>query len=147
MPQTDPSSEPAPRTRHTRTALRVVLALFYLFAGYAHIADPQTFLKITPGWVPMPETVIFWTGIAELAGAVALAQPFNLKLRQAAGIGLALYALCVWPANINHMMMDMAAPDHGWGLAYHLPRIALQPVLIWLALWTGGVIDWPRRKR
>lgn len=147
MSQTSTSSETAPRSSPTRTVLRIVLALLYLFAGYAHLANPQTFLKITPDWVPMPETVIFWTGIAELAGAAALAQPFNLRLRQAAGIGLALYALCVWPANINHMIMDMAAPDHGWGLAYHLPRMALQPVLIWLALWTGGVIDWPRRKR
>jgi len=62
-----------------------------------------------------------------------------------AGVALALYALCVWPANINHFMIDMARPDHGWGLAYHVPRMLAQPVLVWLALWTGEVIDWPFR--
>lgn len=98
--------------------------------------------------MPIPSTVIALTGVAELCGAGALIQPFSLRLRRAGGIGLALYALCVWPANINHMTMDMARPDHGWGLAYHVPRMLAQPVLIWLALWTSGAINWPfRRKR
>ncbi|WP_170234831.1 DoxX family protein [Croceicoccus sediminis] len=147
MSNAQTGSAPPRSESRKRMVARLVLAALYAYAGYAHIATPETFLKITPDWVPMAETVIFWTGIAELAGAIALAQPFSRPLRQAAGIGLALYALCVWPANINHMMMDLASPDGGWGLAYHLPRMALQPVLIWLALWTGGVIDWPRRKR
>ena len=33
-----------------------------------------------------------------------------------AGCGLALYALCVWPANFNHMALDMARADHGASL-------------------------------
>ncbi|QFT78788.1 DoxX family protein [Erythrobacter sp. THAF29] len=123
-----------------KRGVRVLLALFYGYAGYAHIVRPEPFLAITPDWVPFPEAVIFWTGIAEIAGAIGLAQPFSMKLRQAAGIGLALYALCVWPANMNHFAMDMASEDGGLGLGYHLPRMIAQPVLIWLALWTGEVI-------
>ena len=65
-------------------------------------------------------------------------------MRRAAGWSLAFYALCVWPANIHHFAIDMARPDDGWGLAYHLPRMLAQPVLIWLALWTGGIVRWPR---
>lgn len=130
-----------------RMVARWLLALLYAVAGYAHIASPDSFLRIIPGWVPMPEIVVFWTGVAEFAGAAGLIQPFVPALRGAAAMGLALYALCVWPANINHMIMDLARPDHGWGLAYHLPRMALQPVLIWLALWSGGIIDWRRRNR
>jgi len=130
-----------------RSALTYLLAAFYAFAGYRHIVEPEPFLSITPGWVPFPEAVILWTGVAEIAGALALAQPFSPKLRQAGGIGLALYALCVWPANINHMLMDMARPDGGWGMAYHVPRMAAQPLIIWLALWTARVVDWPFRRR
>ena len=96
-----------------------------------------------PGWVPAPEEVVLWTGIAEALGAIALLQPFSLPLRRAGAIGLALYAICVFPANINHFALDMARQDGGFGLAYHLPRMVLQPVLVWLALWTGGVIEWP----
>ena len=101
-----------------------------------------------PSWVPMPEAVVMATGVAEWLGAVALAQPWSRQLRRAGAIGLALYALCVWPANVNHFVMDMARPDHGWGLGYHVPRMIAQPLLIWLALWTSGAIEWPfGRKR
>ena len=129
-----------------RTALRWILAVFYALAGWAHIADPSPFLSIMPDAVPAPETVVFWTGIAEILGAIALVQTWSDKLRRWGGIGLALYALCVFPANINHFMMDMAREDSGLGLAYHLPRMVAQPILIWLALWVGGVTDWPRRR-
>lgn len=130
-----------------RTGVLSAIAVLYLVAGYFHIATPDTFLKIMPGWVPWPEAVVFWTGIAELAGTAALAQPFWPSLRKAGAIGLALYALCVWPANVNHMLMDLAREDHGWGLAYHVPRMLAQPLLIWATLWSARVIDWPFRKR
>ncbi|MEN7538537.1 DoxX family protein [Aurantiacibacter flavus] len=134
-------------SRMTRTILRWLLVLLYLAAGYFHLTTPLTFLAIIPGWVPYPLQVIYWTGLAEVAGAVALAQPFGPWLRKAAGVGLALYALCVWPANINHMLIDLARPDHGLGLAYHVPRMIAQPLLIWLALWTAKVTDWPFTRR
>ncbi len=134
-----------------RTTLRWLLAALYAFAGYAHVASPATFLAIMPPLVPWPEAVVLWTGIAELLGAAALAQPFWPQLRRAGAIGLALYALCVWPANINHMVLDMASPDGGpdgrMGLGYHIPRMFAQPLIIWLALWVGQVIDWPFRPR
>lgn len=130
-----------------RSVLRWVLAAFYAFAGLAHVAAPAPFLKIMPGWVPAPEAVVFWTGIAELLGALALVQWRSMRLRHAGAIGLALYAICVFPANIHHFALDMARSDGGFGLAYHLPRMLAQPVLVWLALWTGGVTDWPLRRR
>ena len=130
-----------------RAILRWLLAVFYAVAGYLHLVQPEPFLGITPEWVPVREAVIFWTGVAEIAGAAALAQPWSANLRKAGAIGLALYAVCVFPANINHFAMDMARVDGGLGLAYHLPRMVAQPVLVWLALWVGGVTDWPRRRR
>lgn len=131
----------------TRTILRLLLAAFYALAGYAHLADPTPFLAIMPPWVPMPEQVVWWTGVAELLGAAALVQWLSLPLRRAAGIGLALYAVCVFPANIHHFALDMARPDGGLGLGYHVPRMFAQPLLVWLALWTGGATDWPLRRR
>lgn len=128
-----------------RSACRAGLVLLYLVAGCFHLATPRPFLRIIPHWVPLPETVIALTGVAELLGAAVLAQSISLPLRRMAGVALALYAFCVWPANINHFMIDMARPDHGWGLAYHVPRMLAQPVLVWLALWTGEVIEWPFR--
>ena len=130
-----------------RRLVRWFLVIAYFSAGILHLLSPAPFLSITPDWVPFAEAAVLLTGIAELAGAIALAQPFNETLRKAGAIGLALYAVCVFPANINHFAIDMARADGGLGLAYHVPRMALQPVLVWLALWAGGVTDWPFRRR
>jgi uncharacterized membrane protein len=124
----------------TRIVTRWFLVAIYAAAGVAHVRTPDFFMPIMPGWVPVPQAVILWTGIAEFAGAAALAQPVSMPLRRLAGWSLAAYALCVWPANINHMLIDGGA-NH----VYHIPRMALQPVLIWAALWTSGAIDWPWR--
>jgi len=129
-----------------KTALRWLLAVFYFAAGVIHIAKPAPFLTIMPGWVPMPEAVVLWTGVAEILGSIGLAQGFSLPLRRAAGWGLALYALCVWPANINHFALDMAKPGGGLGLGYHVPRMFAQPAIIWLALWVGGCLPLRRRR-
>ncbi|MFC4295759.1 DoxX family protein [Novosphingobium tardum] len=126
-----------------RIGLRWLLAVFYLVAGYFHLARPGPFLTITPHWVPFAPTVIFLTGLAELAGAAALVQPWSAGLRRAGGIGLALYAVCVFPANINHLMIDMGSPHPTLGWAYHVPRMFAQPLLVWLALWSAQVIEWP----
>lgn len=129
----------------TRTVLRWVLAVFYFAAGVIHLVRPDPFLSIMPAWVPAPHAVVLWTGVAEILGAAGLVQPFSKPLRQAAGWGLALYALCVWPANINHFAIDMARADGGLGLAYHVPRMFAQPAIIWLALWVGECLPLRRR--
>lgn len=126
-----------------RTPLRWLLGLFYAAAGVLHLILPAPFVKIVPPWVPAPAVVVALTGLAELAGAAGLLQWRSPALRRAAGWGLALYALCVWPANVQHMLLDLARPGHGLSLWYHVPRLALQPLLIWLALWVSGACHWP----
>ena len=130
-----------------RVALRWLLAAGYLFAGVMHLKSPAPFVSITPHWVPMQPAVIAATGVAELFGAVGLAQPFSPRVRIVSGCALALYAVCVFPANINHMLIDMASPHPQLGWMYHVPRMVLQPILVWLALWTSGAIDWPFIRR
>ena len=128
-----------------RSAARLVLALAYLTAGIAHIAAPKGFVRITPAWVPAPELVVLATGVCEIAGAIALL--FVPTLHRAAGWAFAAYAVCVFPANINHALNGIAIGGIALGWGYHGPRLALQPVLVWWALYCAGVIDWPWRQR
>ncbi len=143
MPSTAPNDPAIFTLPMMRTILRYALAIFYLAAGIIHIVAPSPFLTIMPAWVPDPDAVVFWTGVAEVLGAIGLVQWFSPKLRRAAAIGLALYAVCVFPANINHFILDMIKPDGGLGLGYHVPRMFAQPLVIWAALWVGSVTDWP----
>ena len=126
-----------------RTILRWIMAMFYVVAGIGHLIHPDTFVMIVPAWVPFPRELILVTGVCELAGAIAL---LTTRLRWLAGVMLALYALCVWPANIKHAVEHIVlppVPDSWW---YHGPRLAFQPVLIWWALFCAGVIDWQWRQ-
>ena len=126
-----------------RTILRLVMAAFFLGGFVLHMTAVDALVSITPGWVPFPRAVVLMTGSLELAGAVGLLLP---RTRQAAGIALALYILAVWPANIHQAFAHIVVPpipDSWW---YHGPRLALQPVLAWWALFCAGVIDWPLRR-
>ena len=123
-----------------RAGVRWVLAAAFFIAGVAHLRSPEPFLAITPEWVPMPRAIILFTGVCEILGAIGLLIP---RLRRFAGIMLALYAVCVFPANIHHAIEGIAIGGTALGWGYHLPRLAFQPVIVWLALFAGGVIDWP----
>jgi uncharacterized membrane protein len=126
----------------TRAAMRWIMAAFYAVAGTVHLWIPDKFLTIAPDWVPFAPRVILITGLCELAGAVAL---LTRPLRWWAGVALAAYALCVWPANFKHAMENIDLITTSW--LYHGPRLALQPVIIWWALYCSDVIDWPWRRQ
>jgi uncharacterized membrane protein len=128
---------------YARPLLRYLLAVIYLAAGIGHLWFPEKFLLIVPAWVPAPGTVIFITGWCEIAGAIAL---LTTRWRRIAGIMLALYAVCVFPANIKQAIEGIPVgpvPDSWW---YHAPRLAFQPVLVWWALFCSGLTDWPMRR-
>lgn len=132
------------RRERIRTAMRVVMALFYGLFGIVHLVAPEAMLAIVPDAVPYPREVILATGVCEILGSFALLTP---RLRKLAGIMFALYALCVWPANIKHAVEGVhlpPIPDSWW---YHGPRLAFQPVLMWWALFCSGAIDWPWRPK
>jgi len=131
------------RSPKVRRIARLILAALYLAAGVFHLATPEPFLLITPGWVPFPREVILVTGLLEIAGAAGLV---SRRLRRAAGIALALYAVLVFPANIKHAVEGVPGGALQLGWWYHLPRLAFQPVLVWWALFAGGVVDWPFRR-
>jgi uncharacterized membrane protein len=126
-----------------RMVMRGILALFFAGAGFAHLLAPHELLKITPDWVPSASAVIFVTGFVELACAAAL---LTQSLRYWAGIALAIYSLCVWPANFKHALegIQIAHVPSSW--FYHGPRLAMQPVIMWWSLFSAGAVDWPWRR-
>ena len=115
---------------------RATIAPLYALAGVIHLARPGPFVSIVPAGVPHPAALVALTGVAEIAGAVALFVP---ALRRLAGVMLALYALCVYPANIVHAVHDLSSGT-GLGWWYHYPRLFAQPLICWWALAAGGVM-------
>ena len=107
------------------------MAVFYLCAGFIHLQSPEAFLPIMPNWAPAPREVILITGVCEIAGAFGL---LTRSFRWWAAVMLALYAVCVFPANIKHSFENVQLPLLPSSWWYHGPRLALQPVIVWWAL-------------
>ena len=127
-----------------RLAARLASAALFIPFGFLHILDWPKFLPIMPPPIPFPREVIIATGVAEILGGIGLLIP---PVRKAAAIGLALYAIGVYPANVYQALWHVSVPplpDTWW---YHAPRLLLQPVFVWWALFAGGLIDWPARRR
>jgi uncharacterized membrane protein len=94
--------------------------------------------------VLFPHEVALFTGFCEILGGIALA---ITRLRRMWGIMLALYAICIFPANIKHAIDAIQLPHMPDGWWYHGPRLLFQPVLVWWALFCAGVIDWPLKTK
>src|ERR1700681_2954424 len=116
--QTDPKNVSYPGAR---LVMRWIMTAFYLAAGIAHFTLTDKFLLIVPDRVPFPRAVVLLTGICEIAGGIALA---GTRLRWWAGIMLALYAVCVFPANIKHAIDGIHLPPAPDSWLYHGPRLA-----------------------
>ena len=121
--------------------------LFYARGGLgASGTGPRDFWRSPPTWVPDARAGCCTDRhVAEIAGAVGLL--LWKPVRRWAGIGLALYALCVWPANFNHAFNDITVSGTNLDWSYHGPRLLAQPLIIWLALWVGEATEWPFGRR
>ena len=128
---------PAARTRRGPAVARLTIAPIFLVVGIVHLMRPGVFAPLMPSIVPHPMTLIVLTGLAEITGAVFLFVP---RTRAFAGIMLALYAVCVFPVNINHAVHDLSTGT-GLGWAYHYPRLFAQPFICWWAL-VAGAVPW-----
>jgi uncharacterized membrane protein YphA (DoxX/SURF4 family) len=91
-----------------------------------------------------PYAVVVATGLCEIVGSIAL---LTGRLRRLAGVMLAIYAVCVFPANIKHAVEGIHVPSLPQNWWYHGLRLIMQPVLVWWALFCAEVIDWPCWKR
>lgn len=124
-----------------RRSVTAGLVVLYAVAGTLHLAMPAPFITITPEWVPYPHSVIMLTGICEISGAAGLLFP---RLRRITAVALALYAVCVFPANIKHAINALGASHPSlWQWLYHILRLPLQPFVVWAALFAGGAVTWP----
>ena len=111
-----------------RFASRALLGLLFIAAGLNHFRATPLYLSIMPPALPFPLALVYLSGLAEIAGGAGVWVP---QTRRAAGWGLILLLLAVFPANI-YMATDHALPPGvslpGWVLWARLP---LQFVLVW----------------
>ena len=142
--------------RDLRMAMRHGLALALLFTGTDHFVHDQVrYLPMMPPVFGATALPLVWiTGAAELAGAIAMLVPARLArrlglpgLHRAAGIGLALLFSVMVIANIHMAIQGTDVAGLPFGRAYLYLRPLLQPVFIAWALYAGGTLGGARHRR
>ena len=94
--------------------------------------------------------LVWFTGAAEIAGALGLALPLAAwrrlglpNLRPVAGVGLALLFSVMVIANIQMAIRGTDVAGLEFGRTYLIVRPFLQPVFVLWALYAAGVIGRP----
>jgi uncharacterized membrane protein len=116
----------------SRVVARWLAALAMIAVGIDHFVQPAFFVRIVPRALPLPLVLVQVSGFFEVLGGVGLLVP---KVRRAAGIGLVLLYVAVFPANINMVVH----PELGGGIPLWAlwARLPFQLVFIALALWVS----------
>ncbi|MFP5070034.1 hypothetical protein ACLFMI_10250 [Pseudonocardia nantongensis] len=134
--------------RVVRTAARVLLGGFLVFAGVAHFAVTDEFLAQVPPVLPAPEAVVLISGVVEIvAGLAVLCAPLRLggrSWRPAIGVGVAALFVLVFPGNVSQYLTGA----DGFGLdtdGARATRLLFQPLLVAWALWACS--SWPLLRR
>lgn len=116
--------------------IRGGLMISLLVIGTDHLLNPDRYIPMISGFMPYPKEITYFTGFCEILGAIGLAHP---RTRRAAGYMLALYFICVFPANISNAAYGIHAqglPEARW---YYLLRLPMQPLAIIAALIAGNI--------
>lgn len=115
-----------------RKVVRVCVAAAMLAVGVDHFVHPDGFVRIVPGALPAPLLLVQISGFFEVLGGLGLLVP---RVRRAAGIGLVLLFIAVFPANVNMLLQSEPGGSIPlWALWLRLP---FQLVFIALALWVS----------
>lgn len=106
---------------------RVLLALIFVVAGTLHFVFPGTYEKIVPPYLPLRRELVYLSGALEVLGGLGLLPE---RTRNAAGIGLVLLLVAVWPANLQMLLEARADGRPSWSVALLWARLPLQVALI-----------------
>jgi uncharacterized membrane protein len=77
---------------------RLPLALFFLGAGILHFVKPGAYEATVPDPLPGQREIVYVSGVAEIAGALAL---LDRRTAPWAGWWLIALLIAVFPANVN----------------------------------------------
>ena len=109
-----------------------VMSIMYIFIGIRHFTDPQYFLDIVPPQLPFKLFLVYFSGLIEVVGGVAILAP---KTRKVGAYLLIFLLVSVFPANIYLYASETPQSLLGISKIDALIRMPFQAPLILLAFW------------
>lgn len=99
---------------------------FFIVAGVLHFLIPRTYESIVPDALPSKRTLVYASGVAEIAGGAGV---LHARTRQAASLWSVATLVAVFPANVHMALHPERYPVPGGRLAL-LARLPLQAAAI-----------------
>jgi len=122
----------------------IAMAVMLVFTAIGHFIYWQGMVLMVPGFIPAKKTIVYLTGVIEIAFAAGLCIPSTRRL--SADL-LVLFFLLVLPANINAAQKSVdyqKATFEGKGTSYLWLRIPMQLFFIFWAAYFGIIMDQPQ---
>ena len=116
-----------------KSALRILLALFFVGAGGNHFIRSGFYLRMMPRYVPFHPAMVQVSGAAEIALGILLLIP---AASGAAAWGLIALLIAVFPANVQMALHPETFSEFGRAALWL--RLPLQAVMIAWAYWYTG---------
>ena len=110
------------------TVSLVLIALIFGTSGVLHLLKPGLFMSIMPPWLPAHRELVLVSGVCELLGAIGVLVPAT---RVAAGWGLIVLLVAVFPANIQMLLNARASHASALWMAGLIARLPLQVFLVY----------------
>ncbi len=115
-----------------QASARDALSLMLVFTGISHFTFmKEDLIRMMPPSVPRPRAVVYFTGLAEIAGAIGLLLP---EFRRAAAYALIAFFILVLPANIHAARMGVTL--RGKPATSLWLRVPMQFLFIAIAVWS-----------
>ena len=106
--------------------LRKLFGPLFVIAGAMHFARPGWYVRIMPPWLPLHSELVYASGVAEIAGGLALMHPTTRRAGSALSIAT---LLAIFPANVqmalNAERFEKVVPGGEAALWARLPVQAL----------------------
>jgi uncharacterized membrane protein len=114
----------------SRSAPAIGLGLLFLFTASGHFLQTEPMAQMLPPWVPARVTLVYLSGVLEIAIALGFFIPATRRL---AGWMAAAVLVLFFPANIYAALNYVPMGGHAWGPIYLLVRAPLQlAILLWI---------------
>ena len=101
------------------------MSLLYVAAGINHFWHTQTYMDIMPAFIPMPLSMVYISGVAEILLGILLIPKIT---RRYAAWGIIFLLIAVFPANVQMMLNFLH--ENKPGLWLTIIRLPLQILLI-----------------
>jgi uncharacterized membrane protein len=120
--------------RIVRTLMKWLLGVLFAVAGVNHFLNPAFYVGIMPSYLPWPLTLVYLSGVAEIALGVLLLIPRHQRI---AAWGLIVLLIAVFPANLQMAKHPELFPTYSPVALW--VRLPIQAVLIAWAYWFTSI--------